>query len=218
LFHPGALPRDLLEVVLGLDLLLQIAVLLFQEGAQLRDLLIRAHVLDGEGNLSRNALQEWAVVERVPIWFEAREQYCADSPVPRDERNNKVRAHSSGEQDLVPRESRLNCEVVAEARLPVFKGPACGCALRADHLVRTMRVPLQLPALQRDRAKDILLGNVEQRAIERDHRAQGLADRVEQGFLGEVRDERVVDLQQRAVLLQRVVNTSEGPLAVLPAV
>jgi hypothetical protein len=41
---------------------------------------------------------------------------------------------------------------------------------------------------------------------------------VEQGFLREIRDDRVVDLQQRAVLLQRVVDTGEGPLAVLPAI
>jgi hypothetical protein len=178
--HFWTLAGDFLEVVLGLDLLLQIAVLLFQAGAKPRDLLIRPHVLDGEGNLLRHAFEKRNVLERVSIWREARQQYGSDGPVPRDERNNQVRARSSGEQDLVPREPRLYREVVAEARLLVFEGPADGRAVRADLPMCTMRVPFQLPTLQRDRAKDILLRNVEQRAIKRDDLAQGLADRVEE--------------------------------------
>ena len=59
--HPcdhRALPDDLLEIVLGLDLLLEIAVLLFQSGAQPPDLLVRQHVLDRQRDLVTDLLQE----------------------------------------------------------------------------------------------------------------------------------------------------------------
>src|SRR6266566_690389 len=70
--HFWTLAGDFLEVVLGLDLLLQIAVLLFQAGAKPRDLLIRPHVLDGEGNLLRHAFEKRNVLERVSICLETR--------------------------------------------------------------------------------------------------------------------------------------------------
>ena len=71
--HPGdrgALPDDLLEVVLALDFVLEIAVLLFQAGAQPSDLLVRQHVLDRERDLLTDLLEEPDILGRVLIRVE----------------------------------------------------------------------------------------------------------------------------------------------------
>lgn len=132
---------------------LEVAALFFQASPQPGDLLVCPHVLDREGNLSRNTLEEWDVLERVPVGFEAREQYRPDGLIPSDERDDQVRAHSPGKQDLVPRESRLGREIAADARLPMLERPAGGGTLGVDLLARAVRVPRQLLPLQRDGAK-----------------------------------------------------------------
>src|SRR5207245_6094241 len=95
-----ALPDDLLEVVVALDLFLEIAILLLQLGAETSDLLVRAHVLDGEGDLFRNFFEHGYVLGRVPIECEALQQQCPDRSSPRREGNAHVRANSTGDHDL----------------------------------------------------------------------------------------------------------------------
>jgi hypothetical protein len=75
-------------------------------------------------------------------------------------------------------------------------------------------------ALQGEPSEDVLLRGVDRqhRSIERDDLAEGFGDGVEQRFPSQVRNERVVDLQQQAILQQRLLKASDGPLEVLPGV
>jgi len=135
------LPDDLLEVVVTLDLFLEIAILLLQLDAEPSDLLVRAHVLDGEGNLFRNFFEQRHVVGRVPIWCEALQQQCSEGSSACHERNAQVGANSAGDHDLVSRQSSLSLDVTSETRLSMVQHPACRGALTADVTMQIVGVP-----------------------------------------------------------------------------
>ncbi len=72
-FNRLASPDNLLEVVLGFDLFLQVNAFLLQPRLELSDLFISLHVLNGKSDLLRNLLQKFGVTLRILIGREARE-------------------------------------------------------------------------------------------------------------------------------------------------
>ena len=76
----GAPPDDLLEVVLGASLLLQVGLLLGELVLQRRDLLEGQGVIDGHGHLIGNELQEAHVRRIVGGRLLAREHQRAQPP------------------------------------------------------------------------------------------------------------------------------------------
>jgi len=75
---------------------------------------------------------------------------------------------------------------------PARRGPVAG-----DLRVRRVDVTVERPTLERERVEDVLRRVVQgqEGAIERDGSTQSDGNSVEEGFSGEVRDDRVGDLE-----------------------
>ena len=200
--------------MLAFDFVLEIAVLRFQSGAQPRDLLVGQHVLDRERDLLTGLLEKPDILGRVLIRCRTPQEERPEGPVPRDERNDHVRANPTGQQHLVRRQLPLGLEVPSEEWLTVIQHPARPGAVAANLGLHVVDVTGQRRSCQRERLEDVLLRMVERQhgPIERDDLAEGLRNRVEEGVPREVRDDRVVDLQEHAISLARRVRLSGGRL------
>ena len=208
----GALPDDFLEIVLAFDFVLEITVLLFQSGAQPSDLLIRQHVLDCEHDLLTDLLEEPDILRRVLIRGRTPQEERPEGPAPRDERNNHVGANPTGQEHLIRSKLPLGFQVPSEKGLAVIQHPARPGAVAANLGLHVVDVTGQRRSFQRERLEDVLLRIVERQhgAIERNDLVEGLRNRMEESIPCEVRDYRVVNLQEHAIPLARRVRLGEG--------
>jgi hypothetical protein len=198
----GAVADHLHEVVLAADLLLEVCVLALEARLQRGDLLEGLHVAHRQGDLIGGLLQELRIRLRVPVPRPAGEVHDADAPPAHDEGHGADRPDALLGGPPLLGELRLDLQVAPEERSLAIER-AADVAVPAREGVADLEVLRPERAFEGDKPEQISGGLVERESdpVEVDHSLQGLADRLEQGFLGQVRDDRVVDLEERPVAL-----------------
>src|SRR2546422_2895698 len=191
------------EVVLGVDLILEVDVFALQPRLQRRDLLIGLHVLHGQGDLVCDLLEKDRIRFRVPIGRSAIQVQRANALLPGDERSDQEGPYTVGQEKILRRELPLRFEVAAKEGLLVRERPSrvafAGSPRQTDHVL-----PDGQGRLQKQEAQDVLarIVNEDRDSVERNNTAEGRGNGVEQRRLRQVRDNGVVDFEQRAVALR----------------
>ena len=197
-FQRRGLTDDVLEVVLGADLVLEVDLLRGELVLELGDLLERERVLDREGDLARSGDQELRVAIGERLGAEPADAECPQPAVVHRERHAAHRLDAFGEQHaadvgLERREIRT-LEPRGLTRRERF---ARGRALHRDEHV-LLDQPLA-GELERPHVERVSLAVVdrEARVVVRHDAPQARRDGAEQRARLEVRDERVVHLEQQ---------------------
>ena len=205
---------DLLEVVLGPDLVLEVHLLRRKPVSQVGDLLIRERILDQERDLLRHRGEELRLVgtERRRATKPADVQR-SEAPIVNRERQRADRLDTFGEQETrdLPRQ-RLEAGAVELPRLPRSERGAGGRPVDGDRHVLADE-PLARE-LERPHVEGVGGGVVDgdARVVVRDDAAHAGRDRAEERRAIEVRHQRVVDLEQQ---LQPVTLDRELTLRLL---
>ncbi len=165
-----------------------------------RDLLVGAHVLQRQRDLTRGLAEELGVGLRVLARVHAGHRERADGGAPGDERHDRIGADTVGASALLHRVLALAGQVLAHDRLLAPEHPPDVAVVRG-HLQTDGEVRRGQRGLEHVEPEHLSRGVVEEDRgpVERDDAAQRLGDRVEERVAGQARDDRVVDLEQRTV-------------------
>jgi hypothetical protein len=188
------------EVVLVVNLLLQVGVLVLQARLQRRDLLVGRHVLDGQGDLPGDVLQEGDVGLGVLVHAGTAHGQRADAVPSRQQWHDREGSNPVGERLLLGRILPLALEIGAQERPSLLEHQA-DVALAGGDLEPDDEVRGRQRGFEHEETQHVPPGVVEEdrRPVERDNRSQRGGDGPEQRLAREVRDQRVVDLEQGAV-------------------
>ena len=176
-----------------------------------RDRLVGLHVLDGQDDLVGGLLEEGGVGLGILVRRRAGDREDADAPALGDQRHEHVRAHAVLEGALLHPVPALMAQIPAEPVLLVLERPA-DVAFARGHFHADGEVRCRQGRLQDEEAEHVLVAirKEDRRAIEGHGAPERAGDRVEEILARQVRDDRVVDLEQRAVArrLRRVRRAS----------
>jgi len=188
--------------VLPLDLLQEVDVLALEARLERGDLLVGLHVLDGERDLGGRLLEERGIGLRVLAGGHAGHGQRADGDAPRDEGDDDEGPDAVGQGQVLGGELSLRRKVAAQQGTALLEHPShvalVGGKLQADDEVRGGQ-----GGLEDEEPEPVRLRVVEEdrRPVERDHAAESPGDGREERLLGEVRDDGIVDLKERAIAI-----------------
>src|ERR1700722_1238604 len=198
----GAIANDLLEVVLAADFLLQVNVLFLQLGLEAANFLVGLHILNRQYDLVRHFLQEHGVLIRIPIHFPAYQAERTDTFSMENERQAAHRLDALCYKAALIGILPLLFKIATQQRSPMVEHPT-GAGLVAAILQPRSEIVREQVSLHGEEAESISLrliyGNGA--TIEGDNAMQGVGNRVQERRLVEVRDDRVVNLKERASTL-----------------
>src|SRR5262249_43471448 len=140
--HPaesGALPNNLIEIVIPSDLLPQVEILLGQPVFQFGDLLVSLHVLTRERKLISDFTKKTHVGRRILACLPTNDGEHADAVASHDQGNSAIRPHPLGREPYLIRILLLLFEVAMDKGLLVLKHPSktalCAFELAPGHEV-----------------------------------------------------------------------------------
>jgi hypothetical protein len=197
--------------VLAPDLLLEVGALPLQPRFQRGDLLVRLHVLDREGDLVGGLLEDPRVRLGVSVRGRAGDRQGADRSPSRDQRNDDVGPDAVGVRAVFHRVRALAGEVSAQPE-PLLAEDLAHVTLVGRHLEADAEVVGGERRRQHEEPEHVALGVVEEDrgALEGHDAAEGPGDGLEERVSGQVRDDGVVDLEERA----KPLRVERGPIGV----
>ena len=190
--------------MLTLDLLPEVDVLALEPRLECGDLLVRLHVLDGDGDLVGHVLQERGVGVRVLVLLYAGHGEDADRRAPGNQRDDHVGPDTVFKRAVLHGVLALDREVAPE-EVPLAPQDPADVALAGGHLQTDREVRRGQGRLQDEEPEDVPLRTVQEDRgpLEGDHPPEGLGDGMKERIAREVRDDGVGDLEQRAVARRR---------------
>ncbi len=194
--------HDLLEVVLRAQFLLEINVFLLQPCLQAVNFLVGLHILNCQCDLVRHFLQEHGFLVRIPILFPAYQAERADTLSLEDQGQDTHRLDTLCDEAALIGILPFFFKIAAQERLLMVEHPA-GAGLIATVLQPRSEVVREQISLHGEEAESISIRFVEGNGtpVERDETMQSLGNRVQEGLLGQVRNDGIVDLKQAPVPL-----------------
>ena len=195
----GRLADDVVEVVRGADLLLEVDVLRRELVPQLDDLLKCQRVLDGDGDLVGHGLQQFLVLVAERLAGEPAHVERSQPALPDGQGRAAHRPDALVEQSLHELVRQLlEIRPVEAHGLPGREGDAGGSRVRRQ-LEPFRHEPLAFE-LERAQVEDVPLGipGHETRVLVRERLPQSADEGAEEWAWVEVGDQRVVDLEQQS--------------------
>src|SRR5262245_18145838 len=125
--HPaqsGALPNNLIEIVIPSNLLPKVEILLGQPVFQFGDLLVSLHILNRERNLVSDFTEKIHVCRRILACLSTNNGEHADAVASHDQGNSAIRPHPLSREPYLIRILLLLFEVAMDKGLVVLKHPS----------------------------------------------------------------------------------------------